>query len=84
MQVRRVTGYGYFSWKHEDVFLSEVGLLPIDERHYEVYFVSTPLARFDSYRLRVQFLPGAAKRPRSKCGNLNNGPKCKTCPRSEM
>jgi transposase InsO family protein len=77
MQVRRVTGYGYFSWKHEDVFLSEVlagervGLLPIDERHYEVYFVSTPLARFDSYRLRVQCLPGAKReRPKNRGGNV--------------
>jgi hypothetical protein len=32
-------------------------LLPIDECHYEVCLVSTPLAGFDSHRLRMQRLP---------------------------
>jgi hypothetical protein len=31
--------------------------LPIDERYYRVYFADVPLARFDSYRLRLERLP---------------------------
>jgi hypothetical protein len=47
------------------VFLSEVlwgervGLLPIDERWYTVYFAELPLARFDSWQRRVSPLPRA-------------------------
>jgi transposase InsO family protein len=63
LRVRKVRQRGAFTWKHEDVFLSEVlegervGLLPIDERYYRVYFAAFPLARFDSYRLRIERLP---------------------------
>jgi len=51
------------------VFLSEVlwgervGLLPIDERWYTVYFAELPLARFDSWHRRVLPLP-TAKNPK--------------------
>jgi hypothetical protein len=31
--------------------------LPIDERYYRVYLAAFPLARFDSYRLRLERLP---------------------------
>jgi putative transposase len=54
--VRRVRERGDFSWKHQHVFLSEtlsgerIGLLPIDERFYTVYFAAFPIARFDSHR----------------------------------
>jgi transposase InsO family protein len=64
-KVRRVDCSGKFSWKHENVFLSEVlsgeavGLLPLDDRYYRVYFVQFPLARFDSHRLRLERLPAA-------------------------
>ena len=60
MQVRRVNLRGSFSWKHQDVFLSEVligervGLEPVDERYFTVYFAEFPLGRFDSYRLQVK------------------------------
>ena len=66
-KVRRVDCSGKFSWKHENVFLSEVlrgeavGLLPLDDRYYRGYFVQFPLARFDSYRLRVERLPASEK-----------------------
>src|SRR5277367_1525867 len=56
LQVRRVRDRGDFSWKHQQVFLSEtligeqIGLLPVDERFYTVYFAAFPLARFDSHR----------------------------------
>lgn len=60
LQVRRVNLRGSFSWKHQDVFLSEVltgervGLEPVDERYFTVYFAEFPLGRFDSYRLLVK------------------------------
>ena len=63
LAVRKVRERGAFTWKHENVFLSEVlegehvALQPIDERYYRVYFADFPLARFDSYRLRIERLP---------------------------
>jgi hypothetical protein len=64
MVVRSVHAHGHFRWqKRHDVFLSEVlwgervGLLPIDERWYRVYFAELPLARFDSWQRRVVPLP---------------------------
>ena len=62
-QVRRVGKRGVFSWKHEHVFVSEtligesIGLLPIDDRHYTVYFAAFPIARFDSYKRVIVRLP---------------------------
>lgn len=62
MMVRRVQKHGEFNWKHQHVFLSEVlygervGLLPIDDRYYRVYFMSVPLARFDSRCIKVERL----------------------------
>ena len=67
MQVRRVGPRGGFSWKHESVFLSEtlmgerVGLEPIDERYFTIYFAEFPLGRFDSYQLQVNPLPSSGK-----------------------
>jgi hypothetical protein len=66
MQVRRVGLRGNLSWKHEHVFLTEtligerVGLLPIDERFYTVYFAAFPIARFDSRRLLIVRCPSDA------------------------
>lgn len=63
LQVRRVDCTGHFSWKHENVFLTEVlggeriGLLPVAEHCFRVYFADVPLALFDSYDLRVKRLP---------------------------
>jgi len=64
MVVRSVHAHGHFRWQQRhDVFLSEVlwgervGLLPIDERWYTVYFAEVPLARFDSRQRRVVPLP---------------------------
>jgi len=54
--VRRVHERGQFRWKCQHVFLSEtlrgetIGLLPVDERIYTVYFAAFPIAQFDSYR----------------------------------
>ncbi len=64
MLVRSVHSKGQFRWKkRHDVFLSEVlwgeriGLLPIDDRWYTVYFAQVPLGRFDSWQRRVLPLP---------------------------
>jgi transposase InsO family protein len=59
MQVLHVKSQGQFRWKKQDVFLSEVlwgepvGLLPVDDRWFTVYFAQFPIARFDSRQLRV-------------------------------
>jgi transposase InsO family protein len=63
MQVRRVGLRGAFSWKHEHVFVSEtligesIGLLPVDERLYTVYFAAFPIAQFDGFRRAILPLP---------------------------
>jgi hypothetical protein len=63
MLVRTVKSHGHFRWKKHDVFLTEVlwgeriGLLPVDDRCYTVYFAGVPLARFDSRLMRLMPLP---------------------------
>jgi putative transposase len=67
VQVRRVGLRGVFSWKHEHVFVSEtligerIGLLPVDERFFVVYFAAFPVARFDSHKRVVLSLGHAAQ-----------------------
>ncbi len=62
-RVRRVQRQGQFRWKSERVFLGtvfqgeRVGLLPLDERYWTVYFAEFPLALFDSRELRILPLP---------------------------
>ena len=59
MEVRRVKHRGNFRWQKTDVFLTEVlwgepvGLLPIDDRRFTIYFGPYAIAQFDSYELRV-------------------------------
>lgn len=59
LQVRRIQKWGQFHWKGQRVFLSEtligelIGLLPVDDRFYTVYFAVFPIARFDSHRLMI-------------------------------
>lgn len=60
MQVRRVQAHGQMYWKHQAVFVSEtlagerVGLEPIDDRDYLLYFGRFVLGRFDSRKLHVK------------------------------
>ncbi len=62
--VRRVHLRGQFSWKHEDVFLSEtligerIGLEAIDDRWYRIFFSHFALAEFDSRTRTVHRLRG--------------------------
>jgi putative transposase len=59
LRVRRVQHRGWFRWKSQEVFLSEtlmgenVGLLPIDDRFYTVYFGAFPIARLDSHEIEI-------------------------------
>jgi transposase InsO family protein len=65
MLMYRVQQKGHFRWKKHQVFLSEVlwgepvGLLPVDDRWYTVFFAHVPIARFDSQQLRTSPLPKA-------------------------
>ena len=58
MLVRRVHHQGQIRWKKRDVVLSQVlwgervGLLPVDERWFTIYFAQFAIARFDSWKLR--------------------------------
>lgn len=81
-QVRRVAERGQFRWKHEHVFVSEtltgesVGLLPMDDRYYTVYFATFPIARFDSYKRVIARLPppGQFSGDRAGEGELSPSP----------
>jgi putative transposase len=63
MRVRTVRQGGVLCWKHRNVFLTEVldgervGLLPVDDRFFTIFFGEFPIARFDSHRLMVLPLP---------------------------
>lgn len=64
MQVRKVQERGEIAWRgHRHVFLTEVltgehvGLLPLDDRYWRVYFMQLPIACFDSYNFRMSPLP---------------------------
>jgi hypothetical protein len=63
MLVRTIKSHGHFRWKKQDVFLSEVlwgepvGLLPVDQDRYTVYFAHVPLALFDARTGKTYRLP---------------------------
>jgi len=101
--VRRVRQCGQFHWQGESVFLSEtlagepLGLLPIDERFYTVYFALYPIARFDSCKREILALPKSKKdflRTGAGEGEVSPSPaphpletpdpKCQGCARSKM
>jgi len=75
MLVRSVRRRGHFRWKKHEVFLSEVlwgeqvGLLPVDDRWFTIYFAQFPIARFDSQQLRVTPLPKTTE----GCYNVGTG-----------
>jgi transposase InsO family protein len=81
MIVRSVHSHGHFRWKsRHDVFLTEVlwgeriGLLPRDERWYEIYFGPVLLARFDSWQRRVLPLPKGVSFVMAKAGEGDVSP----------
>src|SRR5215472_6170277 len=74
MTVRRVQAGGQFSWRHQEVFVSEtlagepIGLEPIDDRWYTIYFADFALAQFDSRTLTLHRLPPANGFDRAEAG----------------
>jgi len=65
MAVRKVQQHGHFRWNKQEVFVSEVlwgeriGLLPVDDRWFTIYFAQFPIARLDSRNARMAPLPQA-------------------------
>jgi len=65
MLLRSIKSQGCFRWKKHDVFLSEVlwgetvGLLPVDDGCYTVYFAHMPLALFDAGTGKTYRLPAS-------------------------
>jgi transposase InsO family protein len=63
MLVRTVQHKGDFRWKKHEVFVSgvlwgeRIGLLPVDEHCYTVYFAQFPIAHFDSRHAYLTPLP---------------------------
>jgi transposase InsO family protein len=63
MKPKRVYPDGTFFWKGKQIFISKalgresIGLEPIDDRYWAVYFAKFPLAQFDSYNLLMQPMP---------------------------
>jgi transposase InsO family protein len=63
MEVRCVYPHGQFFWQGQDVFLSKalagerVGLEPLEEDWWCVYFAQFPIALFDSQERRMMKLP---------------------------
>ncbi len=80
LQVRRVDCRGVISWKGDVVFLSEtligepIGLLPEDDRFYTVYFMTSPIARFDSHRRRILALPAVLASAGAGAGEASPAP----------
>ena len=72
MQVLKVKSHGHFRWKKQDVFLSEVlwgepiGLLPIDDQSFKLYFAHLPLALFNHRLLRITPLCENKNKSKSK------------------
>jgi transposase InsO family protein len=85
MLVRTVKSHGHFRWKRHDVFLSEVlwgervGLLPVDDDRFTVYFAHLPVARFDARSCKIAPMSGTgpAKHALSGPGQACPGPESK-------
>jgi transposase len=80
MLVRTVKTHGHFRWNKHDVFLTEVlwgepiGLLPVDDGIYTVYFAHLPLARFDSRTGKTYRLPRATTPANTRAGSAQASP----------
>ena len=75
MEVRTIKSHGHFRWKKKDIFLTEVlwgesiGLLPLGDNLFNIYFADRPLIGFDAKRGKLVGLnnPGW---PKDKSKNL--------------
>jgi hypothetical protein len=86
MEVRNVKAHGHFRWKKKDIFLTEVlwgepiGLLPLGDGLFTVYFADRPLVGFDSKRGNLVPLANPGW-PKDKNKNLPNKEKAsEMCP----
>jgi hypothetical protein len=85
MEVRTVKSQGYFRWKKKDIFLTEVlwgepiGLLPIGDSLFNIFFSNRPLVGFDARRGKLVPLtnPGWPKLPAFASGQACPEPKDK-------
>ncbi len=75
MEVRTVKSHGYFRWKKKDIFLTEVlwgepiGLLPIGDGLFNIYFADRPLIGFDACRGKLVPLTNPGWPKSSPCGS---------------
>lgn len=75
MEVRMIKTHGHFRWKKKDIFLTEVlwgepiGLLPIGNGLFNIYFANLPLAGFDAIRGKLVRLSNPGW-PKDKNKNL--------------
>jgi len=80
LRVRLVGLRGNFSWKHQHVFVSEtligepIGLLPVDDRIYTVYFAAFQIARFDSHRRMILPLRAVSCQASAGAGEASPAP----------
>lgn len=86
MEVRNVKAHGCFRWKKKDIFLTEVlwgepiGLLPLGDGLFTIYFADRPLVGFDSKRDKLVPLTNQGW-PRDKNKNFPNKEKTsEMCP----
>lgn len=74
-QVRTIKAQGHFRWKQKDVFLSQalwgepVGILPIEDGIFTIYFARVPLARFDEKNGKIYRLPKHPRQTTSASGS---------------
>jgi transposase InsO family protein len=101
MLIRTVQQKGHFRWKKQEVFVSEVlwgervGLQPVDDHLFTVYFCQFPIARFDSRHAYLMPLPKAEGGYKTDAGKGEASPslhpipstrrrKCQECARSKV
>jgi transposase InsO family protein len=75
MEVRTIKSHGCFRWKKKDIFLTEVlwdepiGLLPIGDGLFNIYFADRPLIGFDSKRCKLVPLSNPGWPKHAFCGS---------------
>ena len=80
----------------ETLIGESIGLLPVDDRYYTVYFAAFPIARFDSYKRVIVRCPnetsspgvgqekGIHPLPLHPFPSRHHRKKCQECPRSKV
>ncbi len=92
MEVRTIKSHGHFRWKKQDIFLTEVlwgepiGLLPVGDGRFTVYFAHLPLVGFDSRRGKLVQMNKSCtgRKTKTKTFQRRKNKNCQGCARSEM